>query len=155
MKALFHYNWQVRDEWFELCKELSREELLQQRIGGVGSIMRTLFHVVDVEISWIYALQDKDFDFDPKYEDYKQLEKIIQLSHEHRPELEAFLVEWTPDQEEKLAQAAWLENESFTHGEILRHVIAHEIHHMGQLSVWVREIGQQPISANFIGRGLR
>ena len=27
-------------------------------------------------------------------------------------------------------------------GEVMQHVIAHEIHHMGQLSVWARELGQ-------------
>lgn len=39
-------------------------------------------------------------------------------------------------------------------GEVIRHVIAHEIHHAGQLSIWSREIGKQPISANLINRGL-
>lgn len=36
----------------------------------------------------------------------------------------------------------------------MRHVIAHEIHHVGQLSVWAREMGRQPVTANLIGRGL-
>jgi uncharacterized damage-inducible protein DinB len=39
-------------------------------------------------------------------------------------------------------------------GEVMRHVIAHEIHHMGQLSVWSRELDKKPVSANFIGKGL-
>jgi uncharacterized damage-inducible protein DinB len=42
----------------------------------------------------------------------------------------------------------------FTKGEILRHLIAHEIHHMGQLSIWVRDLGLQPVSASVTGRGL-
>ena len=40
------------------------------------------------------------------------------------------------------------------YGEAIRHIIAHEIHHIGQLSVWAREIGVNSISANFIHRGL-
>ncbi|MCC3376331.1 hypothetical protein LKX83_24965 [Cohnella sp. REN36] len=44
--------------------------------------------------------------------------------------------------------------EYFKYGEIMRHVIAHEIHHIGQLSVWAREMGKQPITANLIRRGL-
>ncbi|GAA0596811.1 hypothetical protein GCM10009001_11170 [Virgibacillus siamensis] len=43
---------------------------------------------------------------------------------------------------------------SFRYGEIMRHVIAHEIHHIGQLSVWSREIGRKPVTANLIDRGL-
>lgn len=53
MQALFHYNWMVRDEWLELLKQLPREELLRSRVGGAGSILYTLFHIVDVEYSWI------------------------------------------------------------------------------------------------------
>jgi uncharacterized damage-inducible protein DinB len=36
MLQLFHYNWQVRDEWFEWCRQLLEEELLRERTGGVG-----------------------------------------------------------------------------------------------------------------------
>ncbi|SFB22860.1 DinB family protein [Lentibacillus halodurans] len=43
---------------------------------------------------------------------------------------------------------------NFRYGEIMRHVIAHEIHHIGQLSVWACEIGKKPVNANLIGRGL-
>ncbi len=37
-----------------------------------------------------------------------------------------------------------------TWGEIMRHTIAHEIHHIGQLSIWARELGRKPVSANLI-----
>jgi uncharacterized damage-inducible protein DinB len=36
----------------------------------------------------------------------------------------------------------------------MRHVIAHQIHHIGQLSIWSRELGKPPVSANVIGKGL-
>lgn len=57
--VLFRYNWQVRQDWFKLCEQLTEEELLRKRVGGVGSILKTLFHIVDVEYSWINALQGK------------------------------------------------------------------------------------------------
>lgn len=41
-----------------------------------------------------------------------------------------------------------------TWGEVIRHTIAHEIHHIGQLSIRARELGKKPVSANLIGRGL-
>jgi uncharacterized damage-inducible protein DinB len=49
-------------------------------------------------------------------------------------------------------QVPW-NDDSYFAGEVLRHVITHEIHHIGQLSVWVRDMGVQPVSANFIERG--
>lgn len=51
MYTLFQYNWQVRDDWFKWCEQLSEEVLLRKRVGGVGSILETLFHIVDVEYS--------------------------------------------------------------------------------------------------------
>ena len=35
MYTLLQYNWQVRDDWFKWCEQLSAEELLRKRVGGV------------------------------------------------------------------------------------------------------------------------
>ncbi|MPQ27207.1 hypothetical protein GA512_19800 [Bacillus paralicheniformis] len=37
-------------------------------------------------------------------------------------------------------------------GGVLRHLIAHEIHHIGQISVWAREMNRVPVSASYVGR---
>jgi hypothetical protein len=42
-----------------------------------------------------------------------------------------------------------------TADKILHHIIALEIHHIGQLSIWSRELELQPASANFVGRELK
>lgn len=152
MIKLFHYNWMVRDEWFELFKQVSKEELLLNRIGGAGCILYTLFHIADVEYSWIRGMQGKP-DIQVQYENYKTLELVKELSHSWIQETKAFLDSWSDDFDNQLVSVPWNEGR-YTQGEILRHVIAHEIHHMGQLSIWAREIGIQPISANVIGRSL-
>ena len=59
MKTLFAYNWQVREDWYRWCEEVEEAELLRTRTGGVGSILETLFHIIDVEWSWIRVLQGK------------------------------------------------------------------------------------------------
>lgn len=75
MKNFFAYNWQVRDEWFEWCNQLSPEELLKERQCGVGSFLYTLFHIIDVEYSWIRGIQrEKDRIFD--FSDYQTLEQV-------------------------------------------------------------------------------
>ncbi|WP_410982581.1 DinB family protein [Bacillus cereus] len=152
METLFRYNWQVRDEWFEWCKQLSEEDLLYKRVGGVGSILETLFHIVDVEYSWIRALQGED-DLDLQFQDYQSLEKVKELSDSLKNKMETFSQAWSNDLENKVLTASWT-NETFKYGEIVRHVIAHEIHHIGQLSIWARDLNLQPVSANLIRRGL-
>lgn len=152
MQKFFQYNWQVRDEWFEWCKQISNEELLKERTGGVGSILYTFFHIIDVEYSWICAIQGKE-DVVIPYEEYETLDKVFQLSEEFRQEILAFLQSYSESSSDQRIQVAW-NNDSYSKLEILHHVIAHEIHHIGQLSVWAREMGVKPVSANFIGRGL-
>ncbi len=53
MLKLFEYNWQVRKDWFDWCESLTEKELLERRTGGPGGILYTLFHIVEVEYSWI------------------------------------------------------------------------------------------------------
>lgn len=152
MLKFFSYNWQVRDEWFDWCKQLSDEELFKERVGGVGSILKTLFHIVDVEYSWLRGIQGKD-DIIVQFDDYHTLEKVIGLSEQYRMEIEPFLKTFIDENNGKIVRVAWDEGE-FSIDEIIHHVIAHEIHHIGQLSVWSREVGLNPVHANFIGRKL-
>jgi len=152
MQTIFQYNWQVRDDWFKWCEQLSEEELLRKRVGGVGSILETLFHIVDVEYSWISALQGKE-DNEPQFQDYHSIQKVKALSDLYKRELDDFLQLWSSSLECKILKASWTDK-TYTYGEVLRHVIVHEIHHIGQLSIWARELNLQPVSANLIGRGL-
>ncbi|WP_035186424.1 DinB family protein [Alteribacter aurantiacus] len=153
MNGFFEYNWQVRDEWFAWCEALTEDEITEERVGGQGTILRTLFHVIDVEYSWIRAVAGKD-DVAVSFERVDSLEKVQQLSTTYREEIRAFLYA-NPDIWDRIGvvKPPWLEI-SFSFYEVGHHVVAHEIHHMGQLSIWSREMGRRPISANAIGRGL-
>lgn len=150
--TVFQYNWQVREDWFKWCEQLTVEELLRKRVGGVGSILETLFHIVDVEYSWICDLKGKKVD-EPQFKDYQSIQKVKALSHLYNKDLEGFLQSWTEDLENKILKVSWTDKE-YKYGEVLRHVVVHEIHHIGQLSIWARELNLQPVSANLIGRGL-
>jgi uncharacterized damage-inducible protein DinB len=155
MKTLFHYNWMVRDEWYKWCEELTEEELLQKRTGGVGGILHTLFHIIDVEWSWIRILQGKT-DFQEKFEEYNTLAKVRELDAQFQQEVDEFIRNWDESMETKVLQetnADWT-GETLTWGEVMRHTLVHEIHHIGQLSVWARELGKKPITANLIRRNL-
>ncbi|MEN2766825.1 DinB family protein [Ornithinibacillus xuwenensis] len=152
MYAFFAYNWQVRDQWFAWCEDVPNEELLKDRIGGIGNILHTLLHIVDVEYSWVRAIQKKD-DKPIDFSDYTTLRQVKALSDQYRDELEEYLQAEATTNKQKTVTASWLDG-TFTKEEILHHIIAHEIHHIGQLSVWAREIGKKPVSATVLDRGL-
>ncbi|WP_332647645.1 DinB family protein [Lysinibacillus sp. 54212] len=155
MQTLFKYNWMVREDWYRWCENVSEEELLQNRTGGMGSILHTLFHIIDVEWSWIRLLQGKT-DFQESFNNYKSLNKVRTLEIEFHLEVENFVNNWNANMENQLFNYTLPDGriETYTWGEVMRHTIAHEIHHIGQLSIWARELGRNPVSANLIGRGL-
>jgi len=131
--------------------DVSPEELLKIRTGGVGGILHTLFHIIDVEWSWIRIMQGKP-DFQESFDEYQSLEKVKELDMLFKRDVEEFVAAWENELLQETKQDGSIE--TLTWGEIMRHVIAHEIHHVGQMSVWAREIGKQPVSANLIRRGL-
>ncbi|OWA33621.1 damage-inducible protein DinB [Saccharibacillus sp. O16] len=147
MQKWFEYNWLVREEWLDWCEELSEEEWQKQRVGGHQSFVKTLIHIVDVEHAWIRGLMgDPEQHYD--YEAYRSLADVRRLSAEAAAEIRPFVQSWTDEWEEKSMHG-------FAYGDVMRHAIAHEIHHIGQLSVWARELGRKPITANLILRGSR
>lgn len=155
MQTMFRYNWLVREEWYQWCEDVPEEELLRSRTGGVGGILQTLLHIIDVEWSWIRSLQGKS-DFQESFENYRSLEKVRELDRAYRTEVEDFVRSWEVSMENRPYYAPRHDGNVAidTWGEVMRHVIAHEIHHMGQLSIWAREVGKKPVSANLIGKGL-
>jgi uncharacterized damage-inducible protein DinB len=155
LEMLFRYNWQVREEWYRWCEDVAEDELLKVRVGGVGGILHTLFHIVDVEWSWIRSIQGKS-DFQENFLEYSSLQRVRELDALFRPEVEDFVRSWDASMENHIFRDPQPDGSiaTDTWGEIFRHTIAHEIHHVGQLSVWAREIGKKPVSANLIGRGL-
>ncbi|WP_239004852.1 DinB family protein [Paenibacillus tepidiphilus] len=156
MQTLFRYNWMVREQWYQWCEGVSEEELLKPRTGGVGSILKTLFHIADVEWSWTMAMLGKP-DFQEDFAEYSSLSKVKELDARFRPEVEDFVLGWHEGMERNVfrdIRASDGAEVTDYWGEIMRHMIAHEIHHIGQLSVWAREAGKQPPSTNVIGKGL-
>ena len=125
---------------------------LYSKATGVGNILFTLFHIIDVEYSWIRGIQGKE-DVVFQFDDYNTLEKVKTLSDKLRNEIAEFLKS-NNDLKEQTVFVPWDETK-YTANEIIHHIIAHEIHHIGQLSVWSRELELQPASSSFVGRELK
>jgi len=77
---------------------------------------------------------------------------VRELSRDYQDIVHRHLLKWTPDEEFKSVSVPW-SSESYYYGEVLRHVIAHEIHHIGQLSIWAKALGLKAVNVNYIGRG--
>ena len=153
MLSLFKYNYQVREDWFNWCESLPEEEFHKERIGGMKSIRETLIHVIDCELLWLNSLIDEKIVFERR-QLLKQLSEIKEYSTFVQSYTEQLIEQLPSDYENKLIEVQRRDGSilEFTQKKILAHMITHEIHHIGQLSVWAREMQRKPISSDLIIR---
>ncbi|MGE7934869.1 DinB family protein [Viridibacillus arvi] len=151
MYELFQYNWQIREEWFQWCETIPNEELVKERAGGMGSILRNLFHVIDCEQLWINQMQGTPI-IEKDINEIINLNAIKEFNALTKPITEHFIKSYINEAEEKILVYPLKNGEkmNFSYNKILHHIITHEIHHIGQLSVWAREIGEKPVSSDLI-----
>lgn len=147
VQGLFRYNWQRRAAWFDWCEAVGDEVLQAPRIGGQRGMLRTMFHIVVVEYSWIRDIQGEPA-FDDPFERYADLAAVRGLDAALHSCVADYLDGVDEAEWRRLFPAPWDAARSLQVGGALEHVVAHEIHHAGQLSVWSREIGREPVSAN-------
>ncbi|MCR8656412.1 DinB family protein [Paenibacillus endoradicis] len=152
MISLILYNWEVRDEYLKNFEVVSNDELVKDRQAGIGSILKTFLHIIDVEYSWIRAIFNKP-DLPLDFDRYNDLQSISILSSQLREEIKGYLNHWKYEDVEDKIYPSWM-HESYSKEEIFKHLLVHEVHHIGQLSLWARELGVTPASSSFIGRNL-
>lgn len=155
MIEMFLYNWQIREEWFEWCDSLSNEELTKKRVGGMGSILYNLYHVIDCEQLWINQLQGTAVHVND-LNTITTLQEVMTFAARTQPETLHFFRSHPMEGPEKVLELKRKDGsiKSLPYGKVLRHISAHEIHHIGQLSVWSRETGLKPVSSDLIFRDL-
>lgn len=98
----------------------------------------------------IRGIQGKE-DVVVQFADFNTLDKVKLLSDTLRKEMAEFLKLNLDKFKNEFVSVPW-DEDTYTVDEILHHIITHEIHHIGQLSVWARELELSPVPANFIGR---
>lgn len=155
MIDMFLYNWQIREEWFDWCETLSNEELVKKRIGGMGSILHNLYHVIDCEQIWINQMQGTPV-IVSDINNITTLNDVKTFSDRTKTETLHFIKSFNNEINEKVLVLKRKDGsiKSLPYEKVLRHITAHEIHHIGQLSVWSRDIGLNPISSDLIFREL-
>lgn len=149
IKPLFTYNWQVRDEWLSWCEELSYEELVKKRHGGMQSFLHTLYHVVYCEHIWVSQLLGREIHVQPM-EDVTSLDEVRSFAVSTRLLTE----EWFSRQDELCRAILELRGRTFSHEKVMLHIVTHEVHHIGQMSVWAREIGRAPVNCDLLPRDI-
>lgn len=150
LDKLFKYNWKVRDEWFEWCEKIPYEELIKERTGGMKNFLHTLFHVIDCEQIWVRQMLGKPV-IEKDMSIIQSLSQVKKYAKETRESTEKLLTEFQYDLQKDL-----IINESFifSYEKILYHIVTHEVHHIGQLTIWSRELGITPVNSDLLVRDI-
>ena len=124
-------------------------------MGGMQSIIHNLFHVIDCEQIWVNQMQGtpviiKDINRISSLNDVKSFSNLT------KPGTESFIKSHTSESEDRIlvVKSRNGTTNSFSFDKIITHILSHEIHHIGQLSVWSREIGLKPVSSDLLFRDL-
>ena len=153
MLSLFHYNWQVREDWIMWSQSLPEVEFHKERIGGMKSICETLIHIVDCELLWLNSMIEKGIVYE-KRNRIINLNDIKAYSEFVKSQTKSFIEQLQSDYETQIVEVKRRDGTvlHFTQKKIIAHMITHEIHHIGQLSIWARELQLKPISSDLIIR---
>ncbi|MBD8033379.1 MULTISPECIES: DinB family protein [Solibacillus] len=153
MLTLFQYNWQVRDDWFQWCESIPEEEFYKERTGGMKSIRETLIHIIDCELLWLNSMLESKIVFEARNE-ITDLNAVKAYSIFVKAHTKKFIEHLPSDYEKCIVKVTRRDGTilHFTQKKILAHIITHEIHHIGQLSIWARELALKPISSDLIVR---
>ena len=153
MLSLFHYNWQVREDWFNWCQSIGEEEFHKERIGGMKSIREAFIHIVDCELIWLNSMIEEKIMYE-SHDIIRKLSDIRAYSAFVKSHTQKFIEQLPSDYENRIIKVKRRNGDviKFTQKKILAHIITHEIHHIGQLSIRARELNLKPVSSDLIFR---
>ena len=117
------------------------------------SIQETLIHIVDCELLWLNSMVEKTILYETR-NSINSLEDIRAYSAFVKSHTAYFIQHLLSEYDNKIIEVKRRDGTllNFTQKKILAHMITHEIHHIGQLSVWARELQLKPVSSDLIIR---
>lgn len=133
---------QIRAGLIETIDKFDQSMLEYTPFDGSYSAARIMLHIADAEEGWFRYVVDKKYDQWPSHytvENYPTLSEIKGvLEHVHN-ETDAFLDSLGESDLERIIQTPW--DESIPLGWIIWHVLEHEVHHRGELSLILGMLG--------------
>jgi len=147
---LFPYRHEIRTGTLQAVRGLPQEHLEWKPPGGVHSILGLLRHIAQSEDWWIQAGVLGRHDFVPRRKAFlPDLPSVLQYLSETRAATEQLLQEWPAEklQERRPVppgfRGAYRGEELPLHW-IVANLFHHELHHRGQIYLYLRLMGLEP-----------
>jgi len=145
LQRLYAYNYWANQKLFHVLLQLSPEQFTQRVAGSYESIRNTLVHVLSAEWGWLDRCGGPPRGEKLKAENYPTLESLVTEWSKVESSMRAFLSELA---DEDLARDVEFSIGGPTHriplGNLLQHGANHAVHHRGQVTLLLRELGYTP-----------
>ncbi len=143
LSQMFAHWEQVRADLLTTIDKFSEEELAYSPYPDCWPVGKTMLHIADCEDYWLHAVVQPILDPDFNYElaDYPTkaaIKEMLNQAHQRTLGLLDRLDERNLADERQTRRG-----ETFTVGWMIWHVLEHEIHHRGELSMTLGLVGRE------------
>jgi len=92
-----------------------------------------------------------------KFDTTCTLEVVKEFSLITREMTKDFIKDWTVQKDSEILEINSKNGRSITfpYRKLLSHIISHEIHRIGQLSIWARELDKKPVNCDLLIRDIK
>jgi uncharacterized damage-inducible protein DinB len=140
--ALFSHWKQIRSGLLETIDYFDEDQLDYVPFSGSWSVAEIMLHIADAEDGWFRHVVTRELDAWPSHytlENYSDRAAIKRALEDVHQRTEAYLESLTASDLEKVVETPW--GEPIPLRWIVWHVLEHEVHHRGELSLLLGLLG--------------
>ena len=144
LTQLFSHWKGVRNGLLETIEKFNEDELEHKPYEGAWSVGEIILHIANAEDGWFRYVVKRQVDQWPNehsLKNYPTMEAIKELLDDVHAETQAYLAVLEIDDLKKKLKAPW--GREITIGFVIWHVLEHEIHHRGELSLILGQLGRE------------
>ena len=143
LNEMFSHWGQVREDLIKTIEKFSEEELAHVPVEGGWAVGQIMLHIADCEDNWLHGVVRREFEpwiFYP-FEEFPTKAAILEKLKAARERTTPFLM--AMDESNLGDEYAIPDGTKFTLKWIIWHVLEHEIHHRGELSLILGAMGKE------------
>jgi len=145
LERLYDYGYWANAKLFDVLARLTPDEFTRCVAGGHASVRNTLVHILSAEWGWLDRVGGWPRPERLKPESYPTPASLIEQWGKVEGKMNEFLASITAEQLDEIVEFS-IGRDSFRQerGQLLRHSTTHSVHHRGQVSLMIRELGKTP-----------
>ena len=152
LARLYDYSSWANQRILAACRQLSPDEFTQSVAGSYGSVRNTFVHTLSAEWGWLERCGGPPRGARLVAEDFPTLESVAEVWGRVETSMRAYLagLDDASAAEEVTFTLGAGPAQTATRGDLLTHVVVHAVHHRGQVSLLIRELGYAPGNVDFL-----